>query len=1796
MNALCYKIVFSKRLGALVAVGEHTVGQGKTASGSGVRSVVNDAISSFIGALSAVFAAVALTFLTVSFTASVGFAAAPATNALPSGASVNSGSVAISSTSSSNAAVMNITQTTDKASVNWQSFNIGSAARVNVQQNSASSVLLNRVVGNDPSQIFGKLSANGQVILINPNGIVFGSGGSVTASAFTASTFGINEQDFASGKYKYTRSGSTAGVTVQDGATLNATAPGGYIALIGASVDNQGRISTKQGAVVLAAGESITLPAGLTNNISVPLSGKVRLELLPSTINAMVANSGTITTEGGQVLMQAAALSDAVASITHTGTIDTTGDQGGAVDILADHGQIRVSGSITANSNAAGHKGGDIIIGRDLETDVLAKVSDVSGAELESLGGFVETSGDELKFEHVIVMAKDWLLDPVDVVINAASAATIGSNLGTTNVTIQTTGPTLGTTSTGTGNITINSAITKAAAAGAETTLTLLADNGIIVNAAIGAATGAGKLNVVMTANGQTDAVALGSMTTAQRAASRGIFINNTSINANGGDVTLTGTSYANVTHPTNGLGKGVQIHNGGRITARNINITGTAENQSGNTSYGVVFQRYAPQATLTATGDITISGTVKGTGSGSGFYSAASGWGAQAPMITAGGKFTLTGNTESTSNTSAAIDNQSGMQVRAVGDITVKANTNNAAVDAINFSSGSAATWGGALSGNTSFRSINGAGAASGNVLIQSNQGSIRFNNALPSHLTSGSLTALTDITGKNVVIDNTGAGMVPGSGSIDSTGAITAGSGGATGGASGVNLDGRKITATGNLNIMGVAKGTGSGVQSNAVLKADGAVNLTGKSNGGYGAVVQGTVTAKNDINLYGESSNTNSFQGLLIQNAVISNDGNIAVTGQTNAALQRALAITVNGTNNGNLKVADGKKIDINANTLFINSASSVDAGSTGTVSIKTLTSGNEILIGGPGASDVMSTSLANQKLGIDNTELNRITAGKLVIGNTSSAGVITVSAATTTNATTGNVTLQTGGNIAVNAALTVGDAGATRNLTLNGAGTTSAITQASTSMAAIKAAGLELLGTNATHTLNNAGNDIKKLAGDTKTVSLTNNQAFAIDTVMNTAGLTTSGNTTLNSTAAVTQTAAIKSAGLELLGAGGSYTLNNSGNTVQKLAGNTGTVSLTNQGNLTVGVVNATTGLTAANDIKLTTTTATGTALTISNDIKSANGDVSLIAVTSDTNSAPNAAVLSEAHVQGRDVTMSAKAQGLSGRTLGYRGTTTGKFTASRDLKLSGSTQNEASGFYMYGGALSAGNTLSIEGTSAQGQGVGFDKASTSPNVSITSVNGITIKGTASNSTSSVPQAAINLKDVDLTNNVVGAIRNASAVTLEAVKGDITTSGTGTLTQSGNGGVKLTTVDAGNITVPKIINNGTDNVVIAAGSNLAVGDGTGGQVKTVTGNTITQTATGKTYIYSGNANDTGSLSAVGGFANGLFLSTIGSDIVNAASNTEYKTSGTQNTIAGGATTQVMFREKVALTGAFNNATVTYGDSTNSTAVKAALQATNPASGSSNIISTTSNAGIFKILNADFFADMASGKPSVDTALSLATNKSTSGNLKANSAGYNVDIAGTKYTLSTTAKLVVNQKSLTALYAANDKVFDGNTNATVVGSLQNTITGDLVNPTHTSATFDTFAVGTSKTVTVTGISLSGVDLANYKIDPVANPTFTATARAAITPSAPTPPAPVVPTNATNGRVKIPLSAANPFQLASAEELGGEDFCQNTSIDPLKGESSGNSTSSCTCEESKLAQDAQICFETNTQKVSLQ
>ena len=542
MNHLCYKTIFSKRLGTLVAVGEHASSQTKgpgarpvTASGAGCLD------ARFVGVLALGFASVSLSW----------------SQTLPQGAQVAQGVVSVSQSGSQ----MAITQNSPKAVVNWQSFDIGQNAQVHVLQPSSQSVLLNRVLSDNPTQILGQLQANGQVVLVNPKGIVVGSDGSVSASAFTASTLQITDADFMAGNARYTRNGSTGQVVNQGRISV---APGGYVALLGTHVSNEGQIIAPQGGVALGAAETVTAPVGRT--------GKIKLELTPASINAVVANhkNGVIVAEGGQVYLQAAALGQAVASVLHSGHIDTSGMQGGAVHVLADGGQIKVDGRITANSSHPANKGGDIVIGRDLQTGALAGHTDVSGAQLESQGGFVETSGHRMQLDAAQVKAAQWLIDPYDIDItdgalttgytSKVSATTLGAALtGGTTVTITTdanSGPasnvavnTLGA-STGTGNIRVSNAI-NAAGAG---TLELLADNRIDVAAAISGT----NLNVKLAAGRTT--------------ASGGISLSGT-INTRGGSLVVNtnkgGIEQLASINPANATGNVTYQTQGGRIMMR---------------------------------------------------------------------------------------------------------------------------------------------------------------------------------------------------------------------------------------------------------------------------------------------------------------------------------------------------------------------------------------------------------------------------------------------------------------------------------------------------------------------------------------------------------------------------------------------------------------------------------------------------------------------------------------------------------------------------------------------------------------------------------------------------------------------------------------------------------------------------------------------------------------------------------------------------------------------------------------------------------------------------------------------------------------------------------------------------------------------------------------------------------------------------------------------------------------------------------------------------------------------------
>ncbi len=118
--------------------------------------------------------------------------------ALPQGGTVVGGNSTITQP---NSTTMQINQTTDKSIINWQGYSIAANEKVQYFQPSSSSISLNRVIGADPSYIYGQLTANGQVWVINPNGLLIGNGANINVSGFLGSTLSIGSEDFMNGKY-----------------------------------------------------------------------------------------------------------------------------------------------------------------------------------------------------------------------------------------------------------------------------------------------------------------------------------------------------------------------------------------------------------------------------------------------------------------------------------------------------------------------------------------------------------------------------------------------------------------------------------------------------------------------------------------------------------------------------------------------------------------------------------------------------------------------------------------------------------------------------------------------------------------------------------------------------------------------------------------------------------------------------------------------------------------------------------------------------------------------------------------------------------------------------------------------------------------------------------------------------------------------------------------------------------------------------------------------------------------------------------------------------------------------------------------------------------------------------------------------------------------------------------------------------------------------------------------------------------------------------------------------------------
>ena len=171
---------------------------------------------------------------------------------LPTGGQVNAGQASISQSGNT----LNVNQTSQRAVVDWSTFNVGKDATVNFQQPNAQSSTLNRVADTQPSQIFGRITAPGAVVLVNPQGVYFGKSSSVDVGGLVATTHNTANQDFMDGKLKLTRNGATG--KVENDGELRA-ALGGYIALLAPEVRNNGVIVANLGTVALAAGETFEL-------------------------------------------------------------------------------------------------------------------------------------------------------------------------------------------------------------------------------------------------------------------------------------------------------------------------------------------------------------------------------------------------------------------------------------------------------------------------------------------------------------------------------------------------------------------------------------------------------------------------------------------------------------------------------------------------------------------------------------------------------------------------------------------------------------------------------------------------------------------------------------------------------------------------------------------------------------------------------------------------------------------------------------------------------------------------------------------------------------------------------------------------------------------------------------------------------------------------------------------------------------------------------------------------------------------------------------------------------------------------------------------------------------------------------------------------------------------------------------------------------------------------------------------------------------------------------------------------
>ena len=558
-----------------------------------------------------------------------------AVQAMPSVADIRSGQGAISQDGKN----MTVQQNSQRMAIDWTKFDIAKDETVRYAQPDRNAISLNRVTGGQQSVIAGNLNANGNVVLVNPNGVVFTKNSSVDVGGLVASTARLNDEtmkNFGNGKDSLGLSldkDSTASV-INEG---QIKAQGGLVALHAANVENKGTITNEGGTIALAAAKNLTLSAADDDKLNFTVDGELA--------KSQALNSGSLKADGGYVVMTAKSAGDVLSTVVNnTGTIEAKtlrkNEKGQILLDGGDNGQVEVSGTLDASGTEEGQSAGNIkVIGEKTivhdGTNLLAR-GDVDGGKIETSGDVLNL-GDNLNIDAKGVNGKagEWLLDPLDVIIadndptttsnydkadkkTAADSdftygsASIGYNdpaatdanvssvnsavtwISTdmvekmlnenTNVTIQ------AAATNGNANIIVSSNIDKTL--GNDATLTLDAMRNITINGNISSTSN--KLNVVLNADSNGDAI--------------GAVIINKDIKTNGGDFTSASggkVTYTSDSAKTKGYGKGTlsgKADSAGHTVGTyfgNVNEEGTADGNKGD------------RLIKTGGGNITLNGEV---------------------------------------------------------------------------------------------------------------------------------------------------------------------------------------------------------------------------------------------------------------------------------------------------------------------------------------------------------------------------------------------------------------------------------------------------------------------------------------------------------------------------------------------------------------------------------------------------------------------------------------------------------------------------------------------------------------------------------------------------------------------------------------------------------------------------------------------------------------------------------------------------------------------------------------------------------------------------------------------------------------------------------------------------------------------------------------------------------------------------------------------------------------------------------------------------------------------------------